>query len=213
MNAFMISSVVHEPSSHLSGTTSAMGLAIARGNGSLALHLGLLIASFVAGATLSGMVIKGAHLKLGRRYGFSLLVETIVVVLVWRIYSLTPRLSQYLIAFACGLQNAMATTYSGAIIRTTHVTGIFTDLGNILGNFLAGKTIQRRRVLLYFALLGGFLFGALEVGFMLPYIGAGVILLAALISGTMALCYFFYWIHQYSLTNLFSAEVYTDRIA
>jgi uncharacterized membrane protein YoaK (UPF0700 family) len=34
---------------------------------------------------------------------------------------------------ACGLQNAMATGYSGAVIRTTHVTGIVTALGIAVG--------------------------------------------------------------------------------
>ena len=36
-------------------------------------------------------------------------------------------------AFACGLQNALATSYSGAVLRTTHMTGICTDIGLILG--------------------------------------------------------------------------------
>lgn len=35
-----------------------------------------------------------------------------------------------------GLQNAMMSTYSGAVIRTTHVSGMFTDLGIFLGHFL-----------------------------------------------------------------------------
>ena len=36
-------------------------------------------------------------------------------------------------SLACGLQNSMCTTFSGAVIRTTHVTGILTDIGLILG--------------------------------------------------------------------------------
>jgi xanthosine utilization system XapX-like protein len=39
----------------------------------------------------------------------------------------------YLVSLACGLQNGMCTTFSGAVIRTTHVTGILTDIGLILG--------------------------------------------------------------------------------
>jgi uncharacterized membrane protein YoaK (UPF0700 family) len=38
-----------------------------------------------------------------------------------------------LVAAACGLQNAMCTSYFGAIIRTTHVTGTVTDIGSTLG--------------------------------------------------------------------------------
>ena len=36
-------------------------------------------------------------------------------------------------AFACGLQNALTTSYSGAVVRTTHLSGIITDIGNVLG--------------------------------------------------------------------------------
>jgi uncharacterized membrane protein YoaK (UPF0700 family) len=33
-----------------------------------------------------------------------------------------------MLSLACGLQNGMTTFYSGAIIRTTHVTGTLTGL-------------------------------------------------------------------------------------
>lgn len=44
---------------------------------------------------------------------------------------LTP--GAYLVCLACGLQNGMCTTFSGAVIRTTHVTGILTDIGLVIG--------------------------------------------------------------------------------
>ncbi len=34
-----------------------------------------------------------------------------------------------LLCFAAGAQNALITTYSGAVVRTTHLTGLVTDLG------------------------------------------------------------------------------------
>lgn len=39
----------------------------------------------------------------------------------------------YLVCLGCGLQNGMCTTFSGAVIRTTHVTGTLTDIGLIIG--------------------------------------------------------------------------------
>ncbi len=51
---------------------------------------------------------------------------------------------------ACGLQNAMATTYSGAIVRSTHLTGIFTDLGLMLGGKLRGNPVDKRKLMLFF---------------------------------------------------------------
>lgn len=34
-----------------------------------------------------------------------------------------------LVSCGCGIQNAMCTTFSGAVVRTTHMTGITTDIG------------------------------------------------------------------------------------
>jgi uncharacterized membrane protein YoaK (UPF0700 family) len=66
----------------------------------------------------------------------------------------------FLASAACGLQNAMATTYSGAVVRTTHVTGLFTDLGLHLGAVLRGSPLDARRLRLYVLLIAGFLTGS-----------------------------------------------------
>jgi uncharacterized membrane protein YoaK (UPF0700 family) len=65
----------------------------------------------------------------------------------------------YLAACACGLQNAMVSTYSGAMVRTTHVSGIVTDLGIALGHLLRGLPTEGRKVELWLLLLGGFIGG------------------------------------------------------
>ena len=65
----------------------------------------------------------------------------------------------YLCCMACGLQNAMASTHGGAIIRTTHVTGLWSDFGESIGQRLRGMSFDRRRVWLYVALIGGFSVG------------------------------------------------------
>jgi|GEM_PF-5134493 len=43
---------------------------------------------------------------------------------------------------ACGFQNALATHY-GLVLRTTHVTGLLTDLGTNLGMRLRGHRYSR----------------------------------------------------------------------
>jgi uncharacterized membrane protein YoaK (UPF0700 family) len=42
--------------------------------------------------------------------------------------------SVYMLAIACGMQNAMTTRYSGAVLRTTHLTGMVTDVGLLIGH-------------------------------------------------------------------------------
>ena len=59
-----------------------------------------------------------------------------------------PAMGALLAAMACGLQNAMATTFSGAAIRTSHLSGMFTDLGIGIGHALRGLPLQKRRLLL-----------------------------------------------------------------
>ena len=39
---------------------------------------------------------------------------------------------------ALGLQNAMTTRFSGAVIRTTHLTGMTTDLGLLTAHWIQG---------------------------------------------------------------------------
>ena len=49
----------------------------------------------------------------------------------------------YLVCLACGLQNGMCTTFSGAVIRTTHVTGMLTDIGLIIGQAIFHKRTRK----------------------------------------------------------------------
>ncbi len=100
----------------------------------------------------------------------------------------------YLVSLACGLQNGMCTTFSGAVIRTTHVTGIITDIGLILGQALfyprTRKHLWKLKVLL--PLYGGFCLGGITgyFAFLLLDIKAILIPCAILgISGISHICY------------------------
>ena len=65
---------------------------------------------------------------------------------------------------ACGLQNAMVATYSGAVIRTTHLTGLTSDMGAAIGNWLAGRTISKPtlgfQTIIWYSFCGGGVVGA-----------------------------------------------------
>jgi uncharacterized membrane protein YoaK (UPF0700 family) len=49
-----------------------------------------------------------------------------------------------LLCFTMGLQNAMITKISGAVIRTTHLTGMLTNIGIELGHITFTMTEQER---------------------------------------------------------------------
>lgn len=102
---------------------------------------------FVAGSTLSS-VIAGGNVKYhaSPRYALILLLESTILLVCFFMLPAPRRVEDshrwmtgYLVSFAAGLQNAMTTHFSGAIVRTTHVTGTLTDIGVELGAIAAGR--------------------------------------------------------------------------
>jgi uncharacterized membrane protein YoaK (UPF0700 family) len=149
----------HQAITHLTGTTSMLGAALADMNGTVALHLATVLASFVGGTVISGFLIQDSTLQLGRRYGIALLLESALLCgAVPLLYRSNPS-GIYVASAACGLQNAMVSTYSGAVVRTTHVSGMFTDLGIFLGHALRRLPVDLRRLRLCFLVITGFLTG------------------------------------------------------
>lgn len=53
-------------------------------------------------------------------------------------FATRPILVTEVLCFAMGWQNALITRISGAVVRTTHMTGTTTDLGIVLGNLVFG---------------------------------------------------------------------------
>jgi uncharacterized membrane protein YoaK (UPF0700 family) len=80
-----------------------------------------------------------------------------------------PNLFAYSLLFAMGLQNSLVTTISNASVRTTHLTGLFTDLGIELSQLFFYKqkdqkdklysSIKLRLTIITFFFLGGLLGG------------------------------------------------------
>jgi uncharacterized membrane protein YoaK (UPF0700 family) len=136
----------HQAVTHLTGTTSMLGAAIAEFDLPGALHLVAVIASFVAGTFMSGVLVQDSTLQLGRRYGIALLIESLLLCAAIPFLRHQSAVGVYIASFACGLQNAMVSTYSGSVVRTTHLSGMFTDLGIYLGHLVRGIPVDKRRV-------------------------------------------------------------------
>lgn len=179
----------HQAITHMTGTSSLLGVAVAQGDLGELLHFGTLLLAFLAGCALSGFVIGDSTLRLGRRYGVALSIEAMML------FGAVPLLHQqhdaglWLAAAASGLQNAMAGTYSGAVIRTSHVSGISTDLGTWLGHYLRGVAVDGRKARLYAALFAGFLAGGVAAGLVFPYLHEGTLLLPAVLTGLVGVAY------------------------
>ncbi len=159
VNAIAFLGFAHQGATHVTGNVSRLSIQISQMDVS---HAGLTffgIASFFLGAIISGMIIRDGHLKMGRRYGFALFLESCLLFLSTYAFSVNSAWGEYLAAAAAGLQNGLVSTYSGAIVRTTHLTGILTDLGVLMGHLAHGMKVDFRRIKLLLILIATFTAG------------------------------------------------------
>jgi uncharacterized membrane protein YoaK (UPF0700 family) len=181
---------VGQYTSHMSGIVSALADNAALGD------LGLVIAglssllAFLVGAATSAILINwGRRRNMHSEYAMPLMLEAILLLCFGLIGT---NLEQHrlffvpatvgLLCYVMGLQNAIITKISKAEIRTTHVTGIVTDIGIELGKLVywnrdspspsAVKVVaDRSRLFLLSSLLGMFLCGGLAGAFGFKHIG------------------------------------------
>jgi uncharacterized membrane protein YoaK (UPF0700 family) len=189
VNVVGLLSFQHRPITHLTGTTSLLAVALADFDRTAILQLVALIASFLVGTILSGIMIQNSALQLGRRYGFALLLESFLLYAAIPFLNHGNLLGIYLASCACGLQNAMVSTYSGAVIRTTHVSGMFTDLGIFLGHFMRGLPVDALRLRLCVLIISGFLCGGVVGAVAFHHLGYFCLLIPASITATASLAY------------------------
>jgi uncharacterized membrane protein YoaK (UPF0700 family) len=130
--------------SHMTGVVSALADNLVLGNLALvAASLGALAAFLLGAMTTAWLVNWGLREKLASAFGLPLLLEC-ALLLIFGIFGAAVSLWSHffvpltvlLLCFIMGLQNAVITKISKAEIRTTHVTGLVTDLGIELGKLL-----------------------------------------------------------------------------
>jgi len=198
---------VGQYTSHMTGIVSAMADDVALGNVALVLAGLISLLAFIAGAAASAMLINwGRRRRAQSEYAMPLMVEA---VLLLGFGLLGSNLEQHrllfvpativLLCFVMGLQNAIITKISRAEIRTTHVTGLVTDIGIELGKLvywngrcaepgIVRVAADRDRLRLLASLLVAFLLGGLagaygfkHVGFVATVPLAAVLVLLAIV--------------------------------
>lgn len=196
VNAVMLG-MLNVPVSHMSGAVSHLSMDVVMGNGRGVGQGTAIVAAFITGAAISGAVIGGRRLRIGRAYGLVLIGEGLVLLTAGEM-AMRGWISAASItaALACGLQNAMASSFHGQVVRTTHVTGIVTDLGAMIGHLFRRHPVHLADVVLLASLLVGFFVGGCVGLVMEQRQGVGAVTLAAwpcLIAGTG---YFLWRIHR-----------------
>ena len=132
---------VHQYTSHMTGIVSAMADHVALGSYDLLLTGFGALLSFMAGAACSALMVNYSRRRIMQsEYALPLLLEAALLLLfglvgarLAQISGLFMPLTVMLLCFIMGLQNAVITKLSNAEVRTTHITGIITDIGIELG--------------------------------------------------------------------------------
>jgi uncharacterized membrane protein YoaK (UPF0700 family) len=126
-------------SANMTGNVSSLSDHIAFGDLVLAgAYLGIFV-TFISGAMVSTLLINaGRRRRIERIYAFSILLEAILLgclgaVDLWLPAGHRGPVLIIGLSFLMGLQNAVVTRISNARVRTTHVSGMSTDIGIELG--------------------------------------------------------------------------------
>ena len=158
------------------------------------------LVSFLVGSFTSGVLIE--WMKKQKKINIYLLptllesgLLIIVPLIVFWNANFSPSLIACLLLFAMGVQNSFVTKISDAVVRTTHLTGLFTDLGLELSHLFFSSqkhayhqnisTIKLRLNIIFFFFFGGivgvFLFR--KIDFFVLLVAAGILLLGIFLDG------------------------------
>ncbi len=157
----------------------------------------IFILSFLLGSFVSNLFIEIVTRKNSRvSHAIPIVIEILILVCVGlNRYPLVMALNEAkviacILLFAMGIQNSMVTQISNSSVRTTHLTGLFTDLGIELSQLffyrlpnernVLSKSISLKIIIISFfflgCVLGGFLFRLLL--FKTFFVAAGCLLFA-----------------------------------
>ncbi len=202
---------------NVTGHAALFAEQLAEGNLRTARMVGLWMLLFLAGAFCSGYYIRWASSKSYNSYVVPVLAEIMILVLVGttaHTYDHSVAQTEFfagLLLFAMGLQNAFVSVISGAAVRTTHLTGLFTDLGIDLSALLhrgdMPRNILQQRIILKVVIILFFLSGGIAGGYIFKqlqyhtfYIPAGILVFTL-----------FYDVYRIKLSRLYHHVVFRQE--
>eukprot|EP00929_Paragymnodinium_shiwhaense_P024022 TRINITY_DN1489_c0_g2_i1.p1 TRINITY_DN1489_c0_g2~~TRINITY_DN1489_c0_g2_i1.p1 ORF type:complete len:460 (+),score=101.57 TRINITY_DN1489_c0_g2_i1:107-1486(+) len=210
--------------SHVTGTTAKLGMAVEGyytedWEAHRIYQALLLLLSFLVGAIMCGLLVSRNEVHFGKSaYGVALCLNSCLLLTAVGVFDIdTPRawpayfqakwLALYLQSAACGLQNGMCTAHFGAVVRTTHLTGLMTDSGLTIGrvgtillrarcnrrNFRpldsAELYVDLKKLIVFAGLLFGYIAGVCAGAAMADVLGIHSLFIPAAITGVGGLIY------------------------
>lgn len=180
---------VQRYTSHMTGMVSSMADNLVLGEFGLAWGALGAVVAFLLGATTSAVMINFGRRRQARsQFALPLLLEAVLFLVFgfmganWAgATDLFVPVTAGLLCFMMGLQNAVITKISGSVVRTTHLTGVITDLGIELGKLVYWNRLpidqappvmgDRERMLTLLALVLAFFIGGVFGAWGFKYFG------------------------------------------
>ncbi|TDE17300.1 YoaK family protein [Dyadobacter psychrotolerans] len=166
---------------NITGHAALLAEGIAQQNWENAKVIALWMLLFLTGAFTSGLFL--SLFAANQRYSYSVPIVIEIIILGFSaIYGYRYNGSTFSkialpgsLLFAMGLQNALVTLVSGSVVRTTHLTGIFTDLGielaQLLKTSVKDRTVLLLKIKLKLFIISSFLSGAITGAYLFKRIG------------------------------------------
>lgn len=151
----------------------------------------LYILFFFLGAFISSLLVEYVALKNeNKTYILPIVIEIVLLLFVAslgkNLIESYANLIVCILLFAMGLQNSLVTKISDATVRTTHLTGLFTDLGIELSQlFFYKKALQKIKlyasIKLRLTIIIFFFIGGISAGLLYQKLQLKVLILAAFV--------------------------------
>ncbi|MFC3614552.1 YoaK family protein [Lutimaribacter marinistellae] len=186
-------------SANMTGNVSALADSLALRHWGVAALFISVVAVFVTGATVAGVAIEHGRKRQFRGvYAAMILTEALFLVTLgiggmggWTLSAGMPLI--FMLSVTLGWQNAVTTRISAARVRTTHVSGMATDMGLALAGLWVREergTFHRGQIILHSVTIGSFLLGGVAGAICHLRLGAGVFLACGLPLGCVSMLEF-----------------------
>lgn len=156
-----------------------------------AFHIALFVFYFFFGAFSANFMVETfSRIRESQTYVLPIIVEAAILAIMaffgTYLINYNPDLIAYSLLFAMGMQNSLVTSISKSIVRTTHLTGLFTDMGIEFSQlFFYKDQFHKRRLLksikLRLTIIFMFFFGGVSGGIFFDHFGINSLIIGSII--------------------------------
>lgn len=161
MNAITFNQILNIPSGYMSGIIPRLGFDLYHQKYTWCVYILFNYICFIIGGILTSVILyRSQEFQLNKKYILILLILIISTIYTEYMYYYYPFTIYYILSssFTNGCQNAMTTIYSNGLYRTTHITGLTTDISIYIGKCVyRDQTYSYKLTLWIYSIFGLFI--------------------------------------------------------